>query len=65
MNLRIISYKNGEITGPEYWNDYPLEAAKETVRQWVDDGVRNRVEIRGKAEDLIFQYPRVLHSANR
>lgn len=62
MNLRITSYKDGEITGPEYWNDYPLESAKETVRQWVDDGVRDSVEIRNEAGDLIFRYPREMRA---
>ena len=65
VDLRITSDKYGEGTGPEYWNDYPLEAASQTVRQWVEDGVRDRVEIRNDAGELLFHYPRNLRPAHQ
>lgn len=64
MDLRITHSKDGELSGPEYWNDYPLEAARGTVQSWVEDGVADWAEIRDDSDRLLFRWPRTVRPAS-
>lgn len=56
LNLRIKHYRDDEVT-IEQWSDQSLEGAKDTVCQWVRDGLVDYVEIHDVNDALLFHYP--------
>lgn len=57
MDLRIIRYKNGDIT-EEHWSNAELECAKDILCPLVRTGIVDRIEIRDAEDNPLFSYSR-------
>jgi hypothetical protein len=63
MELIIRYYKDGQAT-EERWNSYKLAEAEEIVRNWIEDGSADLVEIRNDRGELVFHHHSGKHHAS-
>lgn len=61
MDYDIIKYNNGHrYEGSTTWKNHPLEAVKEHVRELIDMGLADRVEVKDTSGQVVFQWPRTV-----
>ena len=64
MSYTISYLKSSRSDADEHWKGH-LSEAQDLARRSVDDGTCESAEIRDDKGQLLFHYPRALHSANR
>jgi hypothetical protein len=62
VDYEIPMFKDGEVTQKRLSNE-PFEAVKSQAELHVKTGIADRVEVRNEAGELVFQFPRVMRSA--
>jgi hypothetical protein len=64
MYYELMKMRHGQPNDMETTSGYPFEMVKDDVKQWVDDGIYDRIEVRDSQGQLVFHYPRVTRPLN-
>ena len=63
MDYEIKRYRNGKLDGTASWDNVPVETAIITVKDWVETGFADSVEIVDGTGYLIFAHPKEADNA--
>lgn len=62
MDYELTKIRRGEPNSLEMIKGLPFESITNDIKQWVDDGIYDRVEVRDANGKLVHHYPRVMRA---